>query len=394
MSEDEVKHNAEMGVGTMTLHDDGDANHDGLYWRDGDWPPYPPEQMKKMAEVIENCHKSGLKTVPYFSNHELNYGTKEITTHGEEWGCKPDDQGTLRPNLNWGALMCLKLGWLDFFKLTVDRALKNYPFDGVYFDWNQALYCNNPLHVGKTSNGVSAASGLVAFGLPIGIGRGRTAGTHGVDPRACGTRGPGLRAQFDESHAGGGKLCDGGGAWMGLWPDFHGHAPARGFAPGMGHGGRAAAGGDRVRIACARCVRRRPAAFYLTALVTGVATWPASDGALELFKLLAPLGNLAKYQFQDCRNESVSLGSADCHAAVYSRPDEAWIVAANFQEVVSKVRCIVHPQALPHNLSEIATATIEGDGRSTKLDPAALTGAGQEIALPALGASLIHLRRG
>ena len=67
---------------------------------------------------------------------------------------------------------------------------------------------------------------------------------------------------------------------------------------------------------------------------------------------------------------------------------------ANFQEVASKVRCIVHPQALPHNLSEIATATIEGDGRSTKLDPAALTGAGQEITLPVLGASLIHLRRG
>jgi hypothetical protein len=74
--------------------------------------------------------------------------------------------------------------------------------------------------------------------------------------------------------------------------------------------------------------------------------------------------------------------------------DEAWIVVANFQEAASKLRCIVHPQTLPPNLSEIATATLEGDGRSTKLDPAALTGAGQEITLPALGASLIHLRRG
>ncbi len=397
VSEEEVKHNAALGVGTMTLHDDGDANHDGLYWRDGDWPPYPPEQMKKMAEVIENCHKSGLKTVPYFSNHELNYGTKEIKTHGEEWGCKPDDQGTLRPNLNWGALMCLKSGWLDFFKLTVDRALKNYPFDGVYYDWNQALYCNNPLHVGKTSNGVSAASGLGALAVS-------PTGHWDVDEllelmewtrERVGPEGlifvhnsmnPMLAV---ENFVNGVCTMEWGYGRISTAMPRPADLPLEWNMVGARR--RAVIEYGSLARDASAAVRQR---FYLTALVTGVATWPASDGALELFKLLAPLGNLAKYQFQDCRNESVSLGSADCYAAVYSRPDEAWIVLANFQEVASKVRCIVHPQALPHNLSEIATATIEGDGRSTKLDPAALTGAGQEITLPVLGASLIHLRRG
>jgi hypothetical protein len=114
VSEEEIRQNAELGVVTMTLHNDGDVNHDGLYWHDGSWPPYPADQMKKMAQVIENCHKYGIKTVPYFSNEELNQVTKEFKEHGEEWGSKPDDQGNLRPNYNYGALMCVRSsGWLN-----------------------------------------------------------------------------------------------------------------------------------------------------------------------------------------------------------------------------------------------------------------------------------------
>ncbi|MGH9469562.1 MAG: DUF6259 domain-containing protein, partial [Terriglobia bacterium] len=163
VSEDQVRRNAEEGVVTMTLHNDGDSHHDGLYWHDGSWPPYPPEQMKKMAGVIEDCHKYGIKTVPYFSDEELNQVTQAFKEHGEEWGCKPDDQGNLRPNYNYGALMCLKSGWLKYLEFCVDRVLKHYPFDGVYYDWMQPLYCNNPLHAGKESNGVSGAKGLGAY---------------------------------------------------------------------------------------------------------------------------------------------------------------------------------------------------------------------------------------
>ena len=45
--------------------------------------------------------------------------------------------------------MCLRSGWLDYLKLSIDRVLKNHPLDGVYYDWNVALYCENPLHEGK-----------------------------------------------------------------------------------------------------------------------------------------------------------------------------------------------------------------------------------------------------
>ncbi|MGH9773263.1 MAG: hypothetical protein ACRD4Q_16465, partial [Candidatus Acidiferrales bacterium] len=116
VSEEVIKRNAEAGVVTMTLHNDGDTHQDGLYWRDGSWPPYPPDQMKKMAAVIDDCHKNRIKTVPYFSCHELSYSTEEFKQHGEEWGRKPDDQGNLRPNYYYGALMCLKSGWLDYLK--------------------------------------------------------------------------------------------------------------------------------------------------------------------------------------------------------------------------------------------------------------------------------------
>ena len=163
VSEEEIQRNAEAGVVTMTLHNDGDSNGDGLYWRDGSWPPYPPDQMNKMATVIENCHKNGIKTVPYFSCHELSYSTGEFKQYGEQWGGKPDDQGSLRPNHYYGALMCLKSGWLEYLKHCVDRVLKSYAFDGVYYDWNLALYCNNPLHMGKSSNGVSGELGLGTY---------------------------------------------------------------------------------------------------------------------------------------------------------------------------------------------------------------------------------------
>jgi len=376
VSEDQIKRNAALGVGTMTLHNDGDSNHDGLYWRDGDWPPYPPEQMKRMAEVIETCHQQGIKTVPYFSNHELNYATKEFKEHGEEWGCKPDDQGNLRPNFNWGALMCLKSGWLDYFKLCVDRALKNYPFDGVYYDWNQSLYCNNPLHVGKASNGVSAAKGLGSLALsPTGHWdvdellelmewtRERV-GPNGLI-LVHNSMNPMLAVENFVN-----AVCTmewGYGRLSTAMPKPEDLPLEWNMA-----GARSRAVIEYGSIASHAPAQLRQQ-FYLTALITGVATWPASDGALEVFKLLKSLGDLNQYQFEDWRNKAVSLSHADCYSAVYSRPDEAWVVLANLGAMPSKVNCIINPRALRHPIASVGAATLDSDGQTSKLDPAALS---------------------
>ena len=88
----------------------------------------------------------------------------------------------------------------------------------------------------------------------------------------------------------------------------------------------------------------------------------------------------------------VSLSSADCYSAVYSRPDEAYIVLANLSAIPAKVRCQVNPSALSHPISPVVAATLASDGQVSRIDPAMLTEAGQEIPIPAATALLIHLR--
>jgi hypothetical protein len=163
VSDKEIRRNAEAGIVTMTLHNDGDDKGDGLFWRDGTYPPYPPDQMKKMEHVIDTCHQNGVKVMPYFSHHELHQSTEAFKLHGEAWGRKPDDQGNLRPDYYYGSHMCFRSGWKEFFKSYVDTVLKHHPWDGVYYDWDVPLCCDNPLHIGKTSNGVSGTKGLASY---------------------------------------------------------------------------------------------------------------------------------------------------------------------------------------------------------------------------------------
>jgi hypothetical protein len=132
--------------------------------------------------------------------------------------------------------------------------------------------------------------------------------------------------------------------------------------------------------------------FYLTALITGVATWPASDAALELFKLLKPLGDLNLYRFDDWRNKAVRLSNTDCYSAVYSRPNEAGVVIANLAATPIKVNCMIDSRALKCPIASVATAILDSEGQSSDLAPATLSGAGEEIAIPAASAALIRLR--
>ena len=55
----------------------------------------------------------------------------------------------------FGVQMCPKSGWLEFLKFSIDRVLKNHNLDGVYYDWNVALFCGNPSHTGKKTSDVS-----------------------------------------------------------------------------------------------------------------------------------------------------------------------------------------------------------------------------------------------
>ena len=98
---------------------------DGLFWRDGTFPPYPPEQMKKMEHVIDTCHQNGIKVMPYFSNHELHQSTEAFKQHGEEWGRKPDDQGNLGARLLLRRAHVFQVRLEGFLQSYVDTVLKH-----------------------------------------------------------------------------------------------------------------------------------------------------------------------------------------------------------------------------------------------------------------------------
>ena len=60
----QIRQWAENGIQTVHCHNDGDAYGDGLFWRDGSYPPYP--DMEKYDQVIADCHKVGIRVAHLF----------------------------------------------------------------------------------------------------------------------------------------------------------------------------------------------------------------------------------------------------------------------------------------------------------------------------------------
>jgi hypothetical protein len=154
VSAEQVRSWAQEGIQTVHCHNDGDYYDDGLFWRDGSYPPYP--DMQRYDQVLQECRHQGIRTATYFSNKELHPSTKEFQEHGAAWG-RMNRHGDLQHNIfrgksEFGAQMCLRSGWLEFLKTSIDLVLKDHPLDGVYYDWNVALFCCNPLHENKGTN--------------------------------------------------------------------------------------------------------------------------------------------------------------------------------------------------------------------------------------------------
>ncbi len=82
VSPEEIKAWADSGVETVHCHNDGDYYDDGLFWRDGSYPPYPPADMTRYDQVIEGSHRAGIRIATYFSNKELHPSTREYQAMG------------------------------------------------------------------------------------------------------------------------------------------------------------------------------------------------------------------------------------------------------------------------------------------------------------------------
>jgi len=348
-----------------------------------------------MDQTIALIHKHGMKTAPYFSNHELHQSTEEFKQHGREWGRIVDDQGNLRPNFYYGAHMCLKSGWLDFLKFGIDRVLKNHDFDGVYYDWHIAMFCNNPLHVGEQSNGVSGDKGLGAIAL--------SETTH------WDVEGLIELAEWTRERVGpdGIMILHNTLVPMFATENFANYVVGMEFSYGklsvsVPHPGDLplewsfAGARPRTVIGYGTIAEGAPKRLFkahaVTTLMTSVAPWPVSDEAIDLYRILEPLGDLEEYQFEDFRNSAVRVNSQNAVSAIYSKPGEAFVLLANLSGESETIECSIAPERFRNPFGLVAEAELIGGHNRFPLDPRKLASEGEKIRLPADGVLLLHLK--
>jgi len=395
VSVEEIRGWAEKGYQTVHCHNDGDYYDDGLFWRDGSYPPYP--DMGGYDKVLEECRRVGVRTATYFSNKELHPSTKEFKEHGEEWGRK-DSKGALRHTFyrkesEFGAQMCLRSGWLDYLKLSIDRVLKNHPLDGVYFDWNVALFCANPLHEGKGAGDPARGHWDMDELLDLMEWTRQRLGPGGL-VIIHNTMVPMFVTENFADHVVATEW--GYQKWTDRAPDLE-DLPLEWTLAGARSRGVISYGSIEESAP-----RRLHRLFALGALLGGVAPWPASPETFDLLPLLKPLGDIESYRFADWRNAAVSLSDRTCASAVYSRPGEAYLLLANLGKAPREVTFRLRPDRLPYPLSRPAEAAIVAlspaqTGTADKppdpaLDAGALTDSGIKITIPGDGAVLIRVR--
>lgn len=396
VSADEIRRWAEKGIQTVHCHNDGDYYSDGLFWRDGSYPPYP--DMDRYDRVLKDCRQAGIRSATYFSNKELHPSTKEFQEHGEQWGRK-NRKGALqhnfyRPNAEFGAQMCLRSGWLEFLKFSIDRVLKNHPLDGVYYDWNVALLCCNPLHEGN-SDAAAAAKGHWDIDELLDlmewtrnrVGPGGLVIVHNTTTPMFATEN---FADYVVATEWGYRK------WTDRAPDLQ-DLPLEWSLVGAVPRGVISYGTiDK------NAPRRLHRLFALEAMLGGVTPWPASEETFTLVPLLKPLGDIGSYRFADWRNQAVTVSATRCASAVYSRAGEAYLLLANLDGSPREVTCVLHPEKLPYPIAHPVTAvrlpalTAPSGAKdapdAASLDVRQLIGEGLRIGIPGDDAILIRVR--
>ena len=386
VSADEIRRWAEKGYQTVHCHNDGDYYDDGLFWRDGSYPPYP--DMDGYDKVMKACRDAGMRTATYFSDKELHPSTKDFQEHGAEWG-RMNRKGDLQHNFyrgtnEFGAQMCLRSGWLAFLKHSIDRVVKNHPLDGVYYDWNVALFCCNPLHEGKSTNAVAQGHWDIDELLDLMEWTRQRVGPQGL-VIVHNTTTPMFALENFANHIVATEW--GYQKWTDRAPDLQ-NLPLEWSLAGARSRGVISYG-----TLDSSAPRRLHRLFALEALLGGVTPWPASEEAFALQALLKPLGDIERFRFADWRNEVVTLSDRRCASAIYSRPGEAYALLVNLDGNPKEVTCVLHPEKLPHPLKRVAAVTkLVPAGEGLNLDARQWTGEGIKITLPGDDAVVVQIR--
>jgi len=392
VSEQEVENWAQSGISDVHCHNDGGEPND-IYWRDGTYPPYPPEDMKKFDNVIEMCHRHGIRVTTYFSNKELHPITEEYKKYGLKWARK-DYQHNIRFNRNYrnkkslyGAQMCLESDWLDFLKFSIDRVLKNHDLDGVYYDWNVALLCYNS-HTDANSTVKNDKSGHVYHWDIDGLIDLMEWTRKRVGPDGLiivhDTQTPMFVTENFANYVVGME-------WgYQKWIDRP--AKLQELPLEWSFVGARPRGTISYQIIDSKSPKRFHKVFALESFVSGVTPWTASAEAIELNKKLKPLGSLEQYKFADWRNKAVYLDNDNCASAIYGRSGQAYILLANLSESDKEINCIVHPERLPCPLSGVDKAKIIYSNKTIGIDAIKLTENGEKITIPGDDMILLYLK--
>jgi len=148
-SDADLERHARAGVKLVRWHDDGPKE---VFWRDGLYPPYDAAHMEHMRHAIDTCHRLGMKIVPYISVKEFHPESPGFRENRPAWqreaGPAFKELHTWYYAGEFGQLMCLESGWLEFRKKSIEIILADLPWDGLYFDWATPHPCRHPGHLG------------------------------------------------------------------------------------------------------------------------------------------------------------------------------------------------------------------------------------------------------
>jgi hypothetical protein len=374
------------GIQTVHCHNDGNYYDDGLFWRDGSYPPYP--DMPAYDKVIAGCHDAGIRVATYFSNKELHPSTPEFRDHSSEWA-RMNAKGQIQHNFyrgtnEFGAQMCLRSGWLDFLKSSIDRVLVNHRLDGVYYDWNVALLCCNGRHEGLKPGEPGRGHWDIDELVDLMEWTRQRVGPKGMviihnttTPMFCLEN---LADYIVANEWGYGK-------WTGNGPELD-QLPLEWSLVGARSRGVISYG-----QLGADSPKRLHRVFALQALLSGVTPWPANEETFEIFRGLANLSDLESFQFRGWRNEAIKLTGTRTASAVYSRPGEATLVVANMSEKPQTITCSLNLERLPFPLKQPASAILSGR-EELPIEFSQLVTGGVSLPVPGDSALFIHIKEG
>ncbi len=151
-----------LGVDVLYIHE---------RWNDIQNYPYLTEETLKRAKtIVSECHKRGIKVIPYFG-YELSVLTSTFAKRGDEF----IDKFPGFPGWHWyrypyqrDLIVCPASEWSDIMYEGICKVYDECGFDGLYFDGTLEPHrCNNTAH----GCGYTDENGELQVTYPIWEGR-------------------------------------------------------------------------------------------------------------------------------------------------------------------------------------------------------------------------------